>query len=301
MTKESDDSELVTKWLSNKLSPEELAEFQKSSRYTEYQKIFNEVESWIPPTVLTDDGFSELIKKRDKVKVVQWHQRSSLKIAASLLVVLSLVLLVFRNDSMTTVATGIAESREVLLPDSSIVYLASSSILSYNEESWNHARKLDLKGSAFFEVEKGSPFEVTFTQGVVQVLGTSFEVKSFADYGSVACYEGEVVVESGETKKKLRKGMGVRLENEKTPESFEFRNISWSKDISRYQSAPLSIVFERLAAEFDLEIASGSIDLTRTFTGAYSNMDIVSALNIVSSSMQLTYKRSNGAVTFVEL
>ena len=299
MSKPADDSEVVVKWLSDKLSQEELTEFQESSKYVEYQKIFQEVESWAPPTIPFEEGFSELIKKRDKTIVVHWYQRTAFKIAASLILVLSAVLFLSKyNSTTTTISTGVAETREILLPDSSTVYLAASSVLSYNSKDWSNERKLTLRGTAFFEVTKGSPFTVSFNQGAVQVLGTSFEIQSSTDFSSVTCYEGEIEVESDGSKKRLRKGMGIRIRNGETPELFDFENLSWSKDISRFQSTPLSIVFDRFSAEFDLEISTSSIDLTRTFTGAYSKGDVDSALDIISNSMGLTYKRSGRAVTF---
>jgi transmembrane sensor len=47
--------------------------------------------------------------------------------------------------------------------------------MSYSDD-WSKERTLSLEGEAFFEVQKGSKFSVVTSDGIVEVLGTSFDV-----------------------------------------------------------------------------------------------------------------------------
>jgi ferric-dicitrate binding protein FerR (iron transport regulator) len=57
----------------------------------------------------------------------------------------------------------------VVLPDESRVTLEPNSSFSYNKVLYALRRTLDLKGNAFFEVEKGSDFRVQSELGSVEV------------------------------------------------------------------------------------------------------------------------------------
>ncbi|MEP1095051.1 MAG: FecR domain-containing protein [Cyclobacteriaceae bacterium] len=300
MDKDSENREkIVVRWINNELSPEELEQFQQDPGYEEYVRIFGEVESWTMLPLNTDSSFQQLEKKRDTVKLIPWYHTNVFKVAASILLVCTLVFYATYFDSSKTVKTGVAESKDLILPDSSIVYLSSSSSLSYNEENWGEERKLSLSGIAYFDVVKGGPFEVTFSLGSVQVVGTSFEIKSFENFATVTCYDGEVSVLSGDGKRKrLRRGMGLRISGRSTSSPFAFENDNWQKEIRRFHEAPLSIVFRSLEADFDIKINAEAVDLNRTFTGAYPKSSLDSALHVISNSMQLTFNRDNNKITF---
>ena len=62
--------------------------------------------------------------------------------------------------------------------------------LEYNASKWDENRSLELKGEAFFDVEKGKRFDVTTEFGNVSVLGTEFNVLSRDSIFKVSCYEG---------------------------------------------------------------------------------------------------------------
>ena len=85
---------------------------------------------------------------------------------------------------------------EFHLPDSSFVALNMGSELYYTKKGWQTERRVELKGEAFFKVKKGSIFEVETDQGIISVLGTEFNVKSWNNYFEVTCYSGLVRVKT---------------------------------------------------------------------------------------------------------
>ncbi|MBX0293056.1 FecR domain-containing protein [Hymenobacter sp. HSC-4F20] len=77
-------------------------------------------------------------------------------------------------------ATGVGEQREVVLPDSSHVWLRPRSELTC-VASFGAVRRVQLRGEAFFSVTKdpAHPFVVQAGEVAVKVLGTSFLVQAY--------------------------------------------------------------------------------------------------------------------------
>jgi len=66
------------------------------------------------------------------------------------------------------------------LPDGSIVYVAGNSSLSYPEVFSSDERVVDFKGEAYFDIapDPEKPFVIRTGDGIIEVLGTSFTVRS---------------------------------------------------------------------------------------------------------------------------
>ncbi len=163
-------------------------------------------------------GESEVLKHEESIKKRSWsniqekiHTPSSRsyfswKIAASLLFLLASTSLIisFWPSEPTLVwrehTTGVGERMEIVLPDSSMVWLNANSRLRYPEKFSGGTRPLMLEGEAFFQVVPNldKPFIVTTAQVHTQVLGTSFNVNAYDDeHPIVTVAEGKVKVYSG--------------------------------------------------------------------------------------------------------
>lgn len=90
------------------------------------------------------------------------------------------------------------------LPDGSCVWLNSESSIRFPMRFADDKRVVFLSGEAYFEVVKNekSPFQVHVREGVVTVLGTSFNVSAYVDdeFWETTLVEGKVVVENAEEK-----------------------------------------------------------------------------------------------------
>ncbi|RBL90082.1 FecR family protein [Chitinophaga flava] len=80
-----------------------------------------------------------------------------------------------------------------LLPDSTVVYLAAGSTLTYPVTYPETGRDIALQGEAFFDVKQDAshPFLIRTGTMLTRVLGTSFRITSYAEQ------EQEVVVATG--------------------------------------------------------------------------------------------------------
>jgi len=83
---------------------------------------------------------------------------------------------------------------KIILPDSSVVWLNSGSILTYSSNFAHQNREIRLSGQAFFQVTKNKemPFVVNCDDLKVKVLGTMFDINAYYNDGTVS-----VALESG--------------------------------------------------------------------------------------------------------
>ncbi|MEO0898555.1 MAG: FecR domain-containing protein [Bacteroidota bacterium] len=141
-------------------------------------------DKWTQMQLIIEEEINPFSKKR---QTYHWM------IAAS--VVLLLCLSVFRFYS-TEITARKGETIQFVLPDGSTVHLNASSRLRYHPLWWWANRAIQLEGEAYFEVKKGSRFEVSSKQGKTSVLGTKFNIFSRENAYEVFCSQGVVTVSS---------------------------------------------------------------------------------------------------------
>ena len=116
------------------------------------------------------------------------------RMAAIVIFTLGLGLVVYltlfnKQSQWIEIATSRKEIREIALPDGSKVWLNKGSTLRYGKELQSVAqREVWLEGEAYFEVvhKPQQPFVVHAAGAVTQVLGTSFNMRSYPDESTVA-------------------------------------------------------------------------------------------------------------------
>lgn len=110
-------------------------------------------------------------------------------------------------DQVNTIATAIGETYQVRFSDGTAVWLNAASSLKFPAKfSKLSSRIVELKGEAYFEVakDKAHPFVVKSRAQEVKVLGTHFNINSYADENNTktTLLEGSVRV----TNKALMQG-----------------------------------------------------------------------------------------------
>ncbi len=104
-----------------------------------------------------------------------------------------------KEDTFNTIETPKGGVWQIKLPDGSSVWLNAASSLTYPLSfAKGKKRMVELKGEAYFEVskDKDHPFVVKTAKQEVEVLGTSFNINSYADESDVktTLLEGSVRV-----------------------------------------------------------------------------------------------------------
>ncbi len=285
----------IKKWLDGSLSEYELREFSKTEDYKVLKKLDDALLQFKAPAYDVEHElarFNEARSSRAKGKTVfvSW-MRPALKIAASVAVVF-LVYLFISPDATTTIATGPAEKTTITLPDNSLVTLNAQSSLSYNEKQWEQNRQVKLKGEAFFEVARGSRFDVSAENGTVSVLGTRFTVTDRDKYFEVICFEGLVAVQASREQVKLSPGHMFRVidGNVMTEADIQGSAPGWLADESSFKSVPYKYVLEELERQYGVDITTRNVNLNQLFTGRFTHKNLSLALKSISLPLNLQYK-----------
>ena len=145
-------------------------------------------------------------------------------------------------------------------------------------------------GEAFFDVAKGSKFNVITSEGVVSVLGTQFNVKQRGNYFEVKCFEGVVKVVSRSFTEELRGGDNFRLENgESSLGKNPYKHPQWTKNVSSFDRVSLSEVFAELERQYDINVKIENLGSDDLFTGGFVHDNLENALRSITEPLDLTY------------
>jgi ferric-dicitrate binding protein FerR (iron transport regulator) len=272
-------------WLEGKISSQEAKEKAKNDlQFESLDKFVSKAKQLnIPDGISKAEAWSKLesrISKTYSPKVISISRRSwVIGIAASFILAIGAFFILKQNTNQITIETSLAEVRTVELPDGSTVYLNAESSVSFPEKGWATARKVILTGEAFFEVKRGSSFTIETTNGLVQVLGTSFNVRSRANLLQVACKTGKVRVATQDESNEqfLTAGMAVNVENGSISEILETRVDridSWRNGQYDYESIPLEQVLNEVKRLYKVEIEHdfSSSELTSPITTTFSSL-----------------------------
>ena len=181
----------------------------------------------------------------------------------------------------------------VALPDGSKVDLYAESEISYKPLWWFISRDVKLKGEAYFEVEKGSKFDVHSTQYTVSVLGTSFNVFSRAGKFNVTCLTGKVNVSDKSESVILTPNMQALWDNGKliTKEIDDAReSINWKQGKFVFVGVPLQEVIQEIERQYDIEVLPNS-NLDYSYSGNFTKAnDPNDVLKIVGTPFGIEFK-----------
>lgn len=298
-------------WLENNISSQEAAEHAgEGSQFKSLDKFISGAHNLnVPERISKEEAWKNLESKISETyspKIISISRRNwIIGIAASFILAIGAFFILNQNGKQLTISTSIAEVQTVNLPDGSIAYLNAESSISFPEEGWDNNREVRLTGEAFFEVKRGESFSVVTENGIVQVLGTSFNVRSRADLMQVACKTGKVRVSNLEENDEqiITPGLAVVVENNQVSLPVETRLDridSWRNGQYDYESTPLQEVLNEVKRIYNVEIEHDFSDseLTSPITTTFSNLKDAAQTIAVSKSRGFEVDEENGKVKF---
>ncbi|MFT4601543.1 MAG: transmembrane sensor [Arenicella sp.] len=254
----------------------------------DYSKSKEDIWAQMETTIDSKASVAEA-PKVVKMKFMKWS------IAAVLLALISFGMFAKLYTIDVEVAKG--EFAEHTLPDGSIVYLNAESSLSYQPYWWTFERSVELKGEAFFEVQKGEKFAVESSHGKTEVLGTSFNIYSRDDNYSVFCSTGKVKVsDNSGSSVLLTPGNFAELKenNISLSESSENEILSWRLNKFIYNTTSLDKVFGDLERQYDISIDAKKQIRSKVYTGVFErDISIEDALRIICLSFDLSFEEES--------
>ena len=192
------------------------------------------------------------------------------------------------------------EKSLVKLPDGSEVWLNASTRLVYNTFSANR-REVELKGEAFFKVARNekAPFVVKTNECEVEVLGTTFNIMAYDEFGrkEITLLSGKVTVHMNDAAKILKPGQALILKDHYyyVDEVNASEASGWVQNKFNFKNIPLSELIKRLENWYDVDITlENNTGKDVNFTGTFKNEETIwQVLDAIKVYTPITYKRTD--------
>lgn len=308
MKEEFTNETLLARWLSGELTKEEQKQLENHADFKAWKQIAETAATFEPPPLDTTAAYKRLSlklkeqePKQAKVRTLGAGRRLFIYGAAASLLLLVGWFVFLRDDGVTTLTTNIGEQMAQTLPDGSNIQLNANSSIYYSQRSWTKNRTLKLDGEAFFKVKTGSTFTVNTALGQVEVVGTSFNIRSREEDFEVRCYTGKVTVKSAakDTVFSLQEGEGIQISKDtvKSYVAAEDDLPNWIKGESHFNGVVLSKVIDELERQYDYEVMLKAVDKNRLFTGYFPHKDIDQTLKLICEPLGLTFKIEDKLIT----
>jgi transmembrane sensor len=281
------------------------------SQSDENKKLFADLrEIWLSSGVPSNaDSYhleEAILKFREKISKSKNQQKLRinfmpyLKYAAIAILILALPFSYYigtRNipadNSMTTISCAFGDKSSIVLPDSSRVWLNSGSKLTFSSD-FKNGRNVVLEGEAFFSVsrDKSSPFRVKTTDIDIEVLGTEFNVKAYAEENTVSTtlVEGSVKI-SGKYQQTVLKP-DQKLVFDKETKKMRIQKLAdtapdteWKDGRFVFRNESLAELVPKLERWFDVDIVFADEQVKdRRFTGILQRESILEAISYFDHS-----------------
>lgn len=227
------------------------------------------------------------VKRRLGATMLNW--RMIAVAAASLVIVVGMAFWGRYNSTTTVVAYN--QTREIHLPDGSLVFLAPGSELSFNHKglSGKGIRKVSLDGKAIFDVEHVSsrPFEISSASGFVRVLGTQFQIDNLKH--EVLVMNGKVFFSRSEADDGviLTDGMSARIIDDSLlpviDELTTGNQIAWKRGTFIYNGQLLSIAIAELEEYYGRKIVVDAMGKDISETSIVGSFDVNSPDEVLAA------------------
>ncbi|MCL3782244.1 FecR family protein [Prolixibacteraceae bacterium JC049] len=206
----------IQEYLKTGEKSEELLQWENSK--TENRQLFLEIrKAWlltgkIPKsfTPNKEKAWEIVDKKTSNKKSFFFNFKKAIAAAAALLLVFTTwwISNTPQKTSYTTFICPKGQKSQILLPDSTKVWLNGGTKIIYPTQFSNSNRSVELLGEAFFHVKRNekSPFTVKSNDIKVIVLGTEFNVRNYDDDQAI-----QVGLQSGKVKIKGKECRSTQL------------------------------------------------------------------------------------------
>jgi len=215
---------------------------------------------------------------------------------------------IFRPPDMILISTRDFKD-EILLPDGSRVVLNKYSELKYPKKFQGNRRQVDLKGEGYFDVTQNPDklFRIKInTHAIVEVLGTSFNLKSDSTDGSVNLHviSGRVAFFTPETEDNrtiLIKDEQAALQNGIISKyNLNDKNfLSWKTGILYFDNEKIENVFNELTKYYSKVFVIKNLENRDVrLTSKFDNQELVSVLEEIKLVLNLDYTLNRDTITY---
>jgi transmembrane sensor len=255
-------------------------------------------------------GNEQLIKSKNAELLYQADNRDGASTAAGTGDRVSTVAGSDRTETIryNVLATPRGGQYKLVLPDGTKVWLNAATSLRYPTAFTGKEREVELKGEAYFEVaaDAARPFRVRVSTGgdkdpqarpvagwepmVVEVLGTHFNIMSYADepVAKTTLLEGSVRVRKGGKGMLIRPGEQTRLNGDGSlvvVKADVEEAVAWKNGLFKFEEADIDQVMRQLSRWYDLEVVyTNGLPKDRFRGEMYRDVNVSVILRILEAS-----------------
>lgn len=305
------------------------ASLEEKSKLNDWIASNKEVQIWLEnnlansPAQMDEQSQKEILqqihlmlieKKQPPILLLHWLKYTAAAIALIAMTAGSVLLLVSQRQEpayTSIVETDKGQRSNVTLPDGTKVILNSETKLTYTTGFNKKQRSLKLEGEAFFDVAKNEklPFVVHANKFAIQAVGTSFNVRAYANEEiiSTTLIDGKVNIQTPDKTIELTPNKRAELKTNDNSSTIialtdSKKSVGWLSDSFTFENATLSDVAAELSRAYNINIVLESKNIRQQrFTGRISNNSINSALRIISLTAPVRCEFRNNTVFLHEV
>lgn len=207
-----------------------------------------------------------------------------------------------KNERYNTIIVPKGGEYKLNLPDGSEVWMNASSSLKYPLYFGSESREVELQGEAYFSVKrkkvgaKNLPFIVHSGTQKLEVLGTEFNVNTYADAIRTTLVEGAVRLSFGNAEMKELKPNQQAVFNDSTQELNiqtvrAYYTTAWKDGVFAFDNAELEEVMGSIARWYDVSFDYEKDKPKIRFTGMISRYeDIAKLLKAIEMTNSVKFK-----------
>ena len=192
---------------------------------------------------------------------------------------------------------------ELILPDSTHVWLNARSKLVYPISFGKDNRQVELNGEAYFDVihNEKQPFVVKTPQMDIQVLGTEFNVTAYSSSSDfeVALLRGCIELSSPRLSSnyRMKEKEHIRLQNNKliSKDISDYDYFRWKEGLICFNNESVATIIEKLKLYYDIDIeVYNQKFINSRYTGKFRTKDgIEQVLRVLQIEHKFTYTKNN--------
>lgn len=244
--------------------------------------------------------------ENNKYRIIRKIMRYAAMIVTTVCVTTLLSYLIWNKSapvSYNQLEVPCGQQAKLTLADGTKIWLNSKSKLIYPDHFSSKSREVLLDGEGYFEVTHNAknPFIVKTSTLNIKVLGTSFNVSSYADDNNVrfTLVKGSISIlnpsDNQEIKKLKPNEMAVYSKNENLISVREVETdlySSWRSGQLKFRKLSLEEISKRLGRNYNVTILIKNPDLSNTtFTGSFYNYEpLDQILNVLKTNTSFNYK-----------
>lgn len=209
-----------------------------------------------------------------------------------------------------TIVTPKGRQYQLVLPDGSRIWLNAATTLTYPVKFSKGKREVEVRGEAYFEVEKaeGWPFIVKTASQQIKVLGTHFNVSAYDDdqLAKTTLVEGRVKVASsssegplaGQVLKPGQQAITLKGSDRIKIGAIDTEEvISWKENLFVFNNEEISEVMKKVSRWYDVEVTYLDGMAGKRIGGSIPRLEHVEDLmEALKATGLLHYKMEGGTV-----